>query len=459
MEFSEKEQKHKRILEAVTKICRSDKKGFIQDKTPKLDVIRELLLDSGYHEILLPNAQIWRKDFSAPIDVIVSSHADVVENITTCSSSLLDTGYYKGTYDNAGPAAAAIISMLEENMPSNITFSFTADEETGRCNGAKQVLEYARNAGNEPLCIALDVTYEGYDEGYLYTVENLSSGDKKEENMQFLNKIAKAMTNLEPEDKQGCKFVKLSKKAIPDALDKKYIARSSGWFDEAQAFVNEHAGAFSLCLPCKGNMHANSGVLVREPVFEGYINALTYITHTLAKSQEAEAILLQKKSENENYINKSLEMVAAEEKEAQEQRKRYVTYHPHYKSYNSGEMTEDEYYDYLAYNESFGNYQTDEYLREDSWYNPEIYSDFSDYVNSVIEEVVETLLYEDDYESEYDFIEEMMSSLPEDIIDYYGGEKNMRRVLADIYHSSYDDEIENENSEEDEDDYEYTSEY
>lgn len=435
MELSIKEEKHKEVMEALAKVCRSNKRGFIEGKTDKIDAIRDLMKDSEYCEILLPGVQIWRKNLSAPIDVIVSSHADVVGSITKCFSELSEDGYYSGTYDNSGTTAASVIAMLEGNVSDNVVFAFTSEEETGRCLGAKQVLEYARNTNNEPVCIALDVTYEGYDEGYLYTVENLSSGHKKNEDVDFLNKVADSMTSLETEEKQNCIFVRLSKNICPTTLDKKHISNDTGWFDEAQAYVDKHAKAFSLCLPCEGNMHSNRGVDVRQPVFEGYVNALECMIYMMSKDISKEEVIQQKKDELSKLLDKSLEMVSVEEKEKEKRQQTYYSRLPIYtKKYGNAfaDMSEDDYYDYMAYNESCGVNSGEYYA--DSFYDKDIYPDFKSYVDSVIADIVDSAFEYSEEDILY-FMEDALNYMPRDVVAYYGGLEYVPRVLIDIFNN------------------------
>lgn len=466
--YTESDLDHSKIMEAVAKPCRSNKKGFIQGKTQKLDAIRELLAvsDSGYHEILLDSAQIWRKDISAPIDVIISSHADVVDEITKCSSVLSEDGYYNGTYDNSGTTAALVTLMTERNLPDNILVAFTADEETGRCNGAKQVLEYARNRGNDPVCIALDVTYEGYDKGHLFTVENLSSGHKKDEDFSFLNDVGNTMLAMDTE-KQSCSFVRLNKHAIPTVIDQdKYMSKDSGWLDEAQIYVKEHAKGFSLCLPCDGSMHSNRGVSVRQPAYEGYINALEGMIVSMSKNVDKDAVLARVKEDNAPLIEQSVNLVEEEERLEEERRKQYAEsrkgwytpssygYYGNIPSEYSGEMSEDEYYDYLAYNASYGVDYYDEIEAPPSWYDPSFFDDFNAYVDSVIEDITE-VVYEYSPEDRDYYISECLSYIPEDVRDYFGDSYHLIQIINSIFNSVFGLEDEDyEESEYDESVYE-----
>lgn len=462
-EYNEKELLHSNILEKVTVECRSNKFGFKEGKTDKLDNIREILQNSGYHEILLSNAQIWRRDFSSPIDVVVSSHSDVVDSITKCSSRLSEEGYYSGTYDNAGTNAAAVIAMLEGDLPSNIVFAFTADEETGRCNGAMQVLEYVRNLGNDPTFIALDVTYEGYEDGLIFTVENLSSGHKKNEDMNFLNQVGNAAMALENGNLRTCSFVRLHKEAIPEVFPKEYISKDSGWFDEGQAYAKEHARAFSLCLPCEGNMHGNSGVRVRQPEFEGYVNALEAISYSLVN--ENLQYVENKKNENAILCEKLLEMVKEEEQkrlEEQASRKSYSSYSG-YNRYAWRGMSDEE-ADYYSYNSSYGVYDNaDEYFIGGS-YSLADFPSYDDYISAVVDDIYDAAYsYDIDEENVTSFIEELIDYTSLEVIEYFGGEDKYSHLLCNLIETEFgykanEDEIEirrDRSLRYDEDGYEY----
>lgn len=443
-EYDDADRGHSHIMELLAVQCRSNKYGFKEGKTQRIDAIRQILQNSGYHEVLLPGAQIWRKDFSSPIDVIVSSHVDTVDSITSCSSSLSPEGYYRGTYDNAGTNSAAVIAMLEGDIPENVVFSFTSDEETGRCNGAKQTLEYARNLGNEPICIALDVTYEGYDDGNIFSVENLSSGHKKNEDQDFLNKVANAALALESEGIRTCTFVKLHKNAVPDAFPKEYVAKGTGWFDEAEAYSNEHAKSFSLCLPCEGNMHGNSGVKVRQPEFEGYINALESVIYSLTNTHEQ--LIEAKRMENATLSSRLIEMLKKEEEQEKERGsyKNYSGYSSRMASERFWDEYDDDEADYRAYNASYGVYDSDSYS---SLYDPGMYPSFDDYIGAVIDDIYDFACgYEPD---EVDlFVEDISENVPTDVIEYYGGIDNFQSFVREMFETEFMNDEEMEESEE-----------
>lgn len=296
--------RHAQILEKCACMCRSDKRGFTV--TDRLEAIRELLSDSDYKEIYLGTTSMWfKKDFDKKEDtILISSHADTVDTISNCYSKLSEEGYYSGTYDNAGTNGAAVIAMLEGNFPSNVVFAFNSEEESGKMKGAKDCISYLASIGiQKPTCIALDVTYEGYDEGLLASIENCT----KDPN--FLSKVAKSALSCEPED-QSFIFVKKSKKAVPEEFPKEFLSPSTGMCDEAFAYADLGLNTFSFCLPCRGNMHGDSGLRVRQPVFEGYVVSLESLIYAMTKTHPD--LIPAKIIEKQTLLDRSKELVKTE---------------------------------------------------------------------------------------------------------------------------------------------------
>lgn len=298
------ELEHERILSKLAVMCRSNKHTFTVDD--RIKVIREELKDTEFNEIS-PNDSIfsmWAQDeleYLPENIVLISSHVDVVPGITECSSILREDGLYSGTYDNLSTNAAMTILMKEFFIPENVVFAFTGDEETGRCNGAKSAVEYLLSAGKKVTCIALDVTYEGFYENRLYSIENCTAPKIYEE--RFLNKVA--LTAINSEKEQSFCFVKAGPKHIPTKLDDKYLTLTTGMYDEAFAYRDMGCPALSFCLPCNGSMHSNSGVYIKQPVFEGYIISLANFIYEFTKSYpELVTIFKNEKSELLNRAKK-----------------------------------------------------------------------------------------------------------------------------------------------------------
>lgn len=285
-ELMDLDRQHAEILEQIAVMCRSNQNNFIVED--RLNVISDLLSPTVYNEIVHGN--LCRMYAKVPIEqipdacILVSTHVDTVSNITSCHSSLdEETGIYTGTYDNAGTNAAAVILMREEDLPANVVFSFTGDEETGACRGAKEAAAALIQAGKHPFCIALDVTYEGFRENYLISVENLVPASVPYIEKKALKKIGNLLISLEPENAQTFHLVKKGLSHVPSNLPKEYVAERCGMEDEAFAYANMGCPTMSLCVPCgNGSMHSQSGVKIKAPVMEGYILSLASILYKMA---------------------------------------------------------------------------------------------------------------------------------------------------------------------------------
>ena len=285
-ELSDLDKQHAMIIEQVASMCRSNQNNFVVED--RLNIISDLLSSTSYHEIVHGN--LCRMYSKVPIEqipdacILVSTHVDTVNSIQSCHSSLNEeTGIYTGTYDNAGTNAAAVIIMREENLPNNVVFAFTGDEETGACKGAREAAATLIQAGKHPFCIALDVTYEGFYNNYLISVENLVPAANAFEERSALKKIGKLLMSLEPDDTQTFQLIKKGPNHVPKNLPKEYVAPSCGMVDEAFAYANMGCPTMSLCVPCgNGGMHSQSGVKIKAPVMEGYILSLSSILYKMA---------------------------------------------------------------------------------------------------------------------------------------------------------------------------------
>lgn len=298
---------HKQIIEDMTAMCRSNKKEFIVDS--RIKVIRDYLKNTSYKEYYSQDAPVslWSKakieDLPRDI-VLISSHADIVNNISACNSKLTEEGFYKGTYDNIITNAAALILMLEADLPENIVFAFTGDEETGRCNGAKEAASYLYRNKKKPICIALDVTFEGFDENDLCSIENASAPKHIEQ--EFLNNLVDNFSKAEGEE-QTFHFVKLGESHVPSKIEKKYMAKSSGMYDEGMCYKEEGYSALSFCIPCDGSMHSEAGVYIKQPVFEGYLASLYTIASQLVNCNKKEIESL--KTFKDECVQKAKEII------------------------------------------------------------------------------------------------------------------------------------------------------
>lgn len=292
--ISEDMQEYIKILEKVNVMCRSKtskKQNCFTDNT-RLHKIEDLTQHTPFSKIYDGNlTNIYgKKDLDdLPQDLfIVSTHVDTVNNISKCSSQYdKNTGNLRGTYDNAGTNAACVIAMRKFDLPDNVIFAFNGDEETGKCKGAEEVLTVMKEHNKKIFPIALDVTYDSYDDKKLYTIENFYGNIKTAE--LVINRARDLDSNL---DNPTFTYVKAPNGPLPK-LDKNEVSRDRSWFDEGAYYGEKRISAFSLCLPCgEGEMHSNYGVQVKAPVFEGYVNSLVGMLYEITKdkSNELEAL-------------------------------------------------------------------------------------------------------------------------------------------------------------------------
>lgn len=292
----------KEILEKIALPCRSNKKGF--KDTTRLEAIENLLKkeNSDYH-IVYKSSHCWifgKKELEEDKQtLLISSHADIVNNISDPYSDYLeDKKYFQGTYDNLGTNAASVYVMLNEKVPGNVYFAFTADEETGRCNGAWDALDFMiKNTKRRPFVFALDVTDEGYDNNRLFTIEGLNA--KTEE---FRKKMLEKFLETEGKE-QSFEVIRLKKKDDNSFLPESYRSDELTVFDESVFYARANCNSCSLCLPGDGNMHGMSGFFVKEAVMKGYCLSLT--SSILAYTSKDTTRLEELKKEKDELIEKA----------------------------------------------------------------------------------------------------------------------------------------------------------
>ena len=258
------------VLNHITLPARSKKSGWTD--TAKLDAIEEYVSSNSKYKVIdkTEHYTLYGKKDLSPYNekpILISSHSDIVSSITEVSSQK-NNNYYHGTYDNLGTNAAAVTLMVSESFPDNVYFAFTDEEETGRCFGADKVSDYIKTETNEnPFCIALDVTDEGFYNNRLITLEGLSGSDEEKK------LITDAIMNTEG-NSQSFDVVRNSLKEN-SYFNKDYLTSSTTVFDESIFYGKQkNLNALSFCLPTDGYMHSNLGLDVKEPVFIGYIYSI-----------------------------------------------------------------------------------------------------------------------------------------------------------------------------------------
>ncbi len=258
------------VLSAVSVINRDNGSRFTQ--TERIDAITSLLWDSKYRRI---NAEgLFILYASKPLAeymgnevVVVTSHIDCERSITRCFSEREQNGMLKGTYDNAITNAAITFLMMKDSLPENILVAFTGDEEVGS-GGAAQLAVFLKENGIKIRHIfVLDVTDMGWNEAADFTIEN-----------NFWNgdcgyKIINAAQALP----YNWRFVPSDCNDVPAFVPKALVIDEEAEEDESWEFDELGINCCSICLPVKGEMHSDHGVLAREISFYNFTEALVQI--------------------------------------------------------------------------------------------------------------------------------------------------------------------------------------
>ena len=255
------------VLERLSVLNRDD--GFRFTNTERLDAIASLLRGSAYSKVetnglfhLYSSKPV--KTIKEPV-LIVSSHVDCQKNITKC---FLSTGYSSdtilGTFDNAITNASIVYLMLYGNLPGNVLVAFTGDEEENG-HGALDLARFIEKNHLDVLNIfVLDVTEEGWDTEADYTIENDFWHDDFGKKVVELAEQSECRWNFVPEDPDD----------IPNYVPEEVIIHVEAYDDESWDYDEEDLPCFSFCLPTKGNMHSNDGILARVNSFECYTEML-----------------------------------------------------------------------------------------------------------------------------------------------------------------------------------------
>ena len=201
--------------------------------------------------------------------MLVSSHVDCLQSVSLFYDK--NEYQYHGIFDNAATNAAILSLMSENRLPDNTLVVFTGDEEKNG-NGAKRVADWLSKINVKYTAIALDVTSEGWKEGYDYTIENyyvLSNESVLKTTIKYLCR-----------EYENCIFIPAENGIIPHDIGVNISENSAGW-DEACDYANMGGETFSLCLPCSAqsdvHMHSNSGFDIRKSSLYTYILVLERI--------------------------------------------------------------------------------------------------------------------------------------------------------------------------------------
>ena len=241
------------LLNAVTVDSKDNGKEFTV--TDRVAVIERLLEGSAYRLIARESlALLYAKRELVAGDrvVLVSSHVDCLHNACFCND---EGGCFRGTFDNSFGNAAILSLMLDGLLPDNVVVAFTGDEECDSQGAVQTVLALGRMQCEIKFALVLDVTNTGWDSGASFALENDLAVD-----LLTAHKIVGAV----------------------DALGEEYAFKHNAEPDESWDYNDYGIPSLSLCVPVKGELHGDAGVLLRKESMFPYRKALLAVLNVLS---------------------------------------------------------------------------------------------------------------------------------------------------------------------------------
>ena len=254
------------VLGQIMRLCRDDGRHFTN--TDRLDEIQRLLWNSRYRRVnplglfhlyaVRPLDQI-----EGPV-VLVSSHVDCADGISQCFCEEAGDNLLRGTFDNAATNAAILSLMLDGSLSDCALVAFTGDEEEDS-RGISETVRFLRARHIDiDLSVVLDVTDMGWNEHAGFTIEN---------NFWDVSRGSKVIERIGRLDAEWC-FVPEDPENIPPYVPPWRVIPSEAQADESWQLDELDVPCFSLCLPVRGSMHSDRGVLARQTSFADYCAAL-----------------------------------------------------------------------------------------------------------------------------------------------------------------------------------------
>jgi len=214
---------------------------------------------------------------------IISSHADNLQGVS--SFKKISEDLVNGCFDNASTNAVCLYMMKYLQLPENVLFVFTADEENelkGAARVSKKLKEYF---GNDKVnAIVLDVTY-GFQGGVDFTIENDFIYEKNagEKFMKQVCDVANASgytwnflySDEGYESDDGY---------VRSNTIKEYMGEGCKACDEVEGpdetgeYDDQGFNTFSQCLPCSAKngreMHSEKGFQISLTTLSHYMDFL-----------------------------------------------------------------------------------------------------------------------------------------------------------------------------------------
>lgn len=293
----------------------------------RLDRIRKFLKDSRYQCVY--DGRIFQLYAQKPIReikeriLLLSSHADCLQlaPVFEQRGDLLH-----GIFDNAITNAVCVYLMKYCDLPENVVFAFTGDEESEEeteevlaklglkyqyeeklkivedddeiMAGAYGVSEYLYHLRKEYRAIVMDVTCVGFDENADFTIENDFIYKRDEMWMHYVEAYALAsgltwrFVQAERSQKSDNPRAYYSSDSIIGRLPRKNVVwdrigrPEEAEEDETYEYDAADISCFALCLPCNaeltcrdGDMHNPHGFGVRTISYLNYIRVVRDICH------------------------------------------------------------------------------------------------------------------------------------------------------------------------------------
>ena len=242
------------LLNAVTVDCKDNGKEFVADD--RISVIERLLDGSAYKVVARePLALVYAKRDVCEGDsvVVVSSHVDCLYSSCFCND---EGDCLRGTFDNSFGNAAILWQMHAGTLPDNVAVAFTGDEERDSRGAVQTVLALGKMHCAVEFALVLDVTNVGWECGANVTLENDLGVD-----IITAHSIVEAVRKCNAE----------------------YAFEHNAEPDESWDYNDYGIPALSLCIPAKGDLHSDGGVLLRKSDFIHYCNALEAIINVLGR--------------------------------------------------------------------------------------------------------------------------------------------------------------------------------
>ncbi|MDR1578818.1 MAG: hypothetical protein LBS35_00545 [Synergistaceae bacterium] len=264
------------VLKAITIDCKDN--GRIFTNQSRIRYISDRLSVSKYSLRKYPDnnlALIYEHNHFAQNTersdiVVISTHIDCVywklfvEDQGEC---------FLGTFDNSATNAAVLHLMCQGMFNEYVAIAFTGDEEEEEGEGAEEVAKYyAGNNYHVKSIIVCDLTNAKWRIGEDFTVENLYEADVSRDYYR-----RRQLSSIYRTESAFSKAIFEPLHAFTEKVA--YIRRAEP--DETDNYSEHGFACFTFCLPCRGDMHSERGVLIRKKSLEIYAKALASLANSL----------------------------------------------------------------------------------------------------------------------------------------------------------------------------------